>query len=172
MSGDCVVIVISVHAQSRGLSLHTSGSYFNHAGCLLLPRAMIEYNYVFTATNDVQSAAASNGTNNKINLTGEFIESTTAQGCIVVLECEYGSPDVFRALLLPDEISTSVESTIHDVVSSTYHVLVYDLEEDGLPNSHHAVEQNTNVTVLGNGECLLISVHFNIHSISYFRSHC
>ncbi|CAI8001360.1 hypothetical protein GBAR_LOCUS3172, partial [Geodia barretti] len=102
-------------------------------------------------TYDVQSAAASNGTNNKINLTGEFIESTTAQGCFIVLKSEYRNPDVFRALLLPDDSSTYIQSTIHDILSSTYHVLVYDLEEDGLPNSHPAVEQTTNVTVLGNG---------------------
>jgi hypothetical protein len=119
----------------------------------IVPRAMIGYNYVSTATYDVQSAAAdtTKGTNNKIKLTGEFIENTTAQGCFVVLQCEYRNPDVFRALLLPDDFSTSVQSTIHDVISSTYNMLVYDLEEDGLPNSHPAVEQNTTVTVMGNG---------------------
>ncbi|CAI8046215.1 hypothetical protein GBAR_LOCUS25541 [Geodia barretti] len=82
-------------------------------------------------------------------LTAEFIESTTAQGCFIVLQCEYGNPDVFRALLLPDDSSTSVQSTIHDVVSSTYNMFVYDLEEDELPNSHPAVEQNTTVTFMG-----------------------
>jgi hypothetical protein len=119
----------------------------------IVPRAMIGYNYVSTATYDVQSAAAdtTKGTNNKIKLTGEFIENTTAQGCFVVLQCEYRNPDVFRALLLPDDFSTSVQSTIHDVISSTYNMLVYDLEEDGLPNSHPAVEQNTTVTVARNG---------------------
>ena len=133
---------------------------------------MIEYNYVCTATNDVQSAAAATtkGTNNKINLTGEFIENTTAQGCFVVLQCEYGNPDVFRALLLPDDFSTSVKSTILNILSSTYHMLVYDLEEDGLPSSHPAVEQITTVTVLGNGECVLISLHFTIHYNFYCRS--
>ena len=126
----------------------------------IVPRAMIGYNYVFTATYDVQSAAADTTKgNNEITLTGEFIENTTAEGCFVVLQCEYRNPDVFRALLLPNNSSTYVKSTIHDVVSSTYHTLVYDLEEDGLPNSHPAVEQNTTVTVTGNGECLLISVH-------------
>ncbi|CAI8038559.1 hypothetical protein GBAR_LOCUS21502 [Geodia barretti] len=115
--------------------------------------------YTFTpgsatpSTYDVQSAAANTtkGTNNKINLTGEFIKDTTAQGCFVVLQCEYGNPDVFRVVLLPDDSSTSVESTIHDILSSTYNMLVYDLEEDELRSRHPAVEQSTNVTVMGNG---------------------
>ncbi|CAI8043109.1 hypothetical protein GBAR_LOCUS23920 [Geodia barretti] len=104
-------------------------------------------------TYDVQSAAAdtTKGTNNEIKLNGEFIKDTTALGCFVVLQCEYGNPDVFIALLLPDDSSTYVQSTIHDILSSTYHMFVYDLEEDGLPNSHPAVEQNTTVTVVGNG---------------------
>ncbi|CAI7992172.1 hypothetical protein GBAR_LOCUS937, partial [Geodia barretti] len=104
-------------------------------------------------TYDVQSAAAdtTKGTNNEITFTGEFIESTTAKGCFLVLQCEYGNPDVLRALLLPDDSSTYVQSIIDNILSSTYHVFVYDLEEDELPNSHPAVEQSTTVTVLGNG---------------------
>ena len=129
---------------------------------------------LITATNDVQSAAAdtTNGTNNEFTFTGEFIESTTAQGCFVVLECEYGNPDVFRALLLPDEISISVKSTILNILSSKYNMFVYDLEEDGRPNSHPAVEQSTTITVVGNGECLLICVHLALipHSNFYCRS--
>ncbi|CAI8055839.1 hypothetical protein GBAR_LOCUS30451 [Geodia barretti] len=104
-------------------------------------------------TYDVQSAAAdtTKGTNNEIKLTGEFIENTTAQGCFIVLQCEYGSPDVFRALLLPDDSSTSVESIIENVISSTYNMFVYDLEDDGLPSTHPAIEQDTTVIVVGNG---------------------
>ena len=103
---------------------------------------------LITATNDVQSADAStNGTNNMILVTGKFIEETRAKGCFVVLQCEYGSPDVFRALLLPNNFSGSVENTIDGVPASTYTMLVYDLEEDGLPNTKPAVEQSRNVTV-------------------------
>ena len=140
--------------------------------CSIVPRAIIGYNYVFTATYDVQSAAAdtTKGTDNGFTFTGEFIESTTAQGCFIVLESEYGNPDVFRALLLPDDSSTYVQSIIDNILSSTYHVFVYDLEEDGLPSSHPAVEQSTTVTVLGNGECLLICLHFTIHYNFYCRS--
>ncbi|CAI8024257.1 hypothetical protein GBAR_LOCUS14105 [Geodia barretti] len=65
-------------------------------------------------TYDVQSAAAdtTKGTDNGFTFTGEFIESTTAQGCFIVLESEYGNPDVFRALLLPDDSSTYVPQSI------------------------------------------------------------
>ena len=54
----------------------------------IVPRAMIGYNYVSTATYDVQSAAAdtTKGTNNEITFTGEFIENTMAKGCFIVLE--------------------------------------------------------------------------------------
>ncbi|CAI8006821.1 hypothetical protein GBAR_LOCUS4919, partial [Geodia barretti] len=103
-------------------------------------------------TYDVQSAAAdtTKSTSNEITLNGEFIESTTAQGFFVVLECECGNSDVFRALLLPDDSSTYVQSTIRNISSSRYNMFVYDLEEDGRPNSHPSVEQSTTVTVLGN----------------------
>ena len=88
---------------------------------------------------------------------GEFIKNTTAKGCFIVLQCDYGSPDLFRALLLPDTFSTFVESIITNIPPSTYHMLVYDLEEDGLPNSIPAVEQNNNkIDVEGEGECLLV----------------
>ena len=85
-------------------------------------------------------------------MTEEFIKNTTARGCFIVLECDYGSPDVFRALLRPDSFSTSVESIITNIPPLTYHLLVYDLEEDGLPNRIPAVEQSSSVTVEGEGE--------------------
>ena len=113
-------------------------------------------NVHLSATHDVQSAVGStNGGSNEITVTGEFIQNTTAKGCFVVLQSEYGSLDVFRALMLPDD-STSVAGIITNISSSTYHMLVYDLEEDGLPNRIPAVEQNNSVTVEGEGECLLV----------------
>ena len=86
-----------------------------------------------------------------IQITAKFIEGTKAKGCFAVFQCEYGSPDVFRALLLPN-----LNSVIIDVPASTYSMLVYDLEEDGLPNTKPAVEQSRTVTVEGGGKCLLI----------------
>ena len=106
-------------------------------------------------TYDVQSAAGStNDASNNITMTGEFIKNTTAKGCFVVLQCEDTLPDVFRVLLLPDTFNDSVNSTITNIPPSTYHLLVYDLEEDGLPNRNPAVEQSSDITV-EKGECLL-----------------
>ena len=73
-----------------------------------------------------------------------------------MLQCEYGSPDVFRALLLPDNFNNSVYSVIDDIPPSTYGLFVYDLEKDGLPNNIPAVKQNNSVTVKGEGKYLLI----------------
>ena len=106
---------------------------------------------LITATNDVQSAAASTNGTNMIQITAKFIQGTKAKGCFAVFQCEYGSPDVFRALLLPN-----LNSVIIDVPASTYSMLVYDLEEDGLPNTKPAVEQSRTVTVEGGGKRLLI----------------
>ena len=123
------------------------------------------------ATHDVQSAVGSTtGASNEITVTGEFIQNTTASGCFIVLQSESGSPDVFRALLLPANFKTSVESIITNIPPSTYHMLVYDLEEDGLPNSTPAVEQNNSVTVEGEGECLLVYyINMWLLSIFYYR---
>ena len=98
-----------------------------------------------------------------ILMTGKFIEETRAKGCFVVLQCQYGSPDVFIALLLPKDFSGSVESTIDGVPASTYSVLVYDLEEDGLPNTKPAVEQSKTFTVIGKG-----ILYANMVTLSWF----
>ena len=157
-------VTLAAHAR-RGLtsvcSFHGTEEVTKTCYCLII------------ATNDVQSAAAStNGTNNMILITAKFIEHTTAKGCFVVLQCQYGSPDVFRALLLPNNFSGSVENTIDGVPASTYSMLVYDLEEDGLPNTKPAVEQSRTVTVEGEGKYVLFwhlasfcYVHFQMQSL-------
>ena len=90
--------------------------------------------YYHAATNDVQGANVVANGPGTINVTGEFIASTTAKGCFIVFQCEEGFPDVFRALLLPDNPSTTVNSTINNVPPSNYTFIIYDLEEDALPN--------------------------------------
>ena len=98
-----------------------------------------------TATFDVQSIAVTAGVDEFL-VTVEFITSTTARGCFMVLESEDGSPDEFRALLRTDS-STTLVTTIDNVPPSTYTPLFYDLEQDGLPNMNLAYEQSTIVTV-------------------------
>ena len=87
------------------------------------------------ATNDVQKTTAVASGPGEIRVDGEFIEDTTAEGCFIVLQCEEESPDVFIALPLPDDAGTNVSITISSIPSSTYTMLVYDLEQDGLPNT-------------------------------------
>ena len=86
-----------------------------------------------------------------INVTGEFIANTTAKGCFIVLQSEEGSPDVFRALLLPDNPSTTVNSTINNVPPSKYTLFVYDLEEDALPNESQAYRDQNNIVIVEDG---------------------
>ena len=91
---------------------------------------------------------------NSINVTGEFITNSTARGCFLVLRSEDGSPDAFRALLR-SQPDSALMGTIDDLVSSTYTLLVYDLEQSGLPNIHPAYEVNNNFTVNRTGKGLI-----------------
>ena len=75
-----------------------------------------------------------------ITMTGELVTNTTAKGCFIVLQCEDESPDVFRAAPRPDKSTTSVISVITNVPPSNYTVIVYDLEEDGLPATTPSLE--------------------------------
>ena len=100
----------------------------------------------FTATYDVQSVTAEISGENSMDFTVEFIENTTATGYFLVLLNESGPPDMFRAIILrPGNNMTSTEK----VPASTYSTFVYDLEENGLPNTNPAYEQNNTFTVYG-----------------------
>lgn len=85
-------------------------------------------------------------------MNGELIINSTATGFLVVLQPEDGSPDEFRALLRQDETSTSLTSTINSLPTSTYKVIVYDLESDILPNINPAYEIDYPVRVFGEGK--------------------
>ncbi|CAI8035406.1 hypothetical protein GBAR_LOCUS19876 [Geodia barretti] len=97
-------------------------------------------------TFDVQNATV-NAAGNGLIVTVNFIANTTATGCFIVLQSEDGSPDEFRALLRP-ESETTLVATIDSVPPSTYTMLFYDLEQDGLPNSNVAYERSK-ITVDG-----------------------
>ena len=82
-------------------------------------------------------------------MTGEFVSNSAAKGVFIVLQSVDGSsPDVFRAVLRP-ESGMTLTDVIAAVPPSTYLPAFYDLEEDGLPNSSPAVEQNDSLTVQG-----------------------
>ena len=131
---------------------------------------MCTYCMLLAATNDVQRAMAVASGPGEIRVDGEFIENTTAEGCFIVLQCEEESPDVFIALPLPDDAGTNVSSTIDNIPPSTYTMLVYDLEQDGLPNTHPAQTPSNTVTVDdGKSNIILLMLKYACivsHSIS------
>ena len=101
-----------------------------------------------TATFDVQRATAGAIGSGQIIVTEEFVTNSPARGCFILLQSEDGSPDVFIALLRPGSDNT----TISNIPPSTYSVIFYDLEQNGLPNERPALEPNNTVTVEGTGE--------------------
>ena len=86
-----------------------------------------------------------------MNMTGKLMNNSMAMGCFVVLLPEDGAPDVFRALLRPDDSSLLLSSTINNIPSSTYTVLVYDLEQELLPGHDPAYELANTVNISGKG---------------------
>ena len=78
----------------------------------------------------------------EISVTADLITDSLARGLFIVFQSDDddddGSPDEFRAVLREGE-EDSVSSTIPAPPPSTYSVLVYDLENDGLPNTHPAL---------------------------------
>ena len=109
--------------------------------------------YLFpAATNDVQRAMAVASGPGEIRVDGKFIEDTTAEGCFIVLQSEERAPDVFIALPLPDDARTTPSSTIDSIPPSTYTMLVYDLEQDGLPNTHLAFKNESNTVTVDDGK--------------------
>ena len=105
------------------------------------------------ATFDLQTGnTSSDGIEGVISVIGYFINNTRAKGFFVVLQCEDGSVDVFRAVLPKNDSSTSLSGAINSVPPSTYAVFFYDLENDGLPNRKVAYQQNSTIVVENDGE--------------------
>ena len=70
-------------------------------------------------------------------MTGRFISNSHAPGCFVVLQCDNGSPDVFR--VLQRNSSNLIMTNMISVPPSTYTMNVHDLEEDGHINEIPAI---------------------------------
>ena len=106
------------------------------------------------ATFDLQTGnTSSDGIDGvTIFVIGDFINNTIAKGFFVVLQCNDGSVDVFRAVLPREKSSTSLNGSINNVPPSTYAVFFYDLENDGLPNRKVAYQQNSTIVVENDGE--------------------
>ena len=111
-------------------------------------------NIYFSATYDVQYASLTASGQNKMDMTVEFIESTTAKGCFIVLQNSPVSPDMFVAV-------PRSQTSIENIPASMYSVFVYDLEQDGMPNTSPAYEQNNYTAVSGEGKKTYLSQYFN-----------
>ena len=104
-----------------------------------------------------------------MDITLEFINSTAAKGCFVVLQDRLQSLDVFRAVPLPElSSSTTLTTTIDNILPSVYKVFVYDLEWDGVPSRSPAHEPSDNIAVFGEakGRCFayILSVRLSLMS--------
>ena len=112
-------------------------------------------------TFDVQKATAAQA-DTGISMTGELIDNSPAKGCFVVIQCVESNPDHYRALLRSENVNTV--SHIIDVPSlgdTAYSVTVYDLEENGLPNTMPAVAVDDRIKVPPHGKNQL---HNNINT--------
>ena len=100
--------------------------------------------WLSTATFDIQNPRASKDGSN-ITVEGEFINTTLATGCFIVIQGHSSNADIYRALL-----RRGSEQTMSEVISvptSNYTVYAYDLEENALPNPLPAVSSGTTITI-------------------------
>ena len=129
---------------------------------------------MFAATFDVQNSTTE-GIDNEIKVTGEFIINSDAMGCFVVFQSDDGSADQFRILLRSDS-----ENTVTNMISvpncSYTEYFVYDLEEEGDVNREPAILGKSNINIIS---CKLniLQTYMYIHvymyyTIDYMHVHC
>ena len=111
------------------------------------------FSFLFLATYDVQVASLTASGQNKMDVTVEYIENTTAKGCFLVLQNSPVSPDMFVAV-------PQSQSSIENIPASMYTVFVYDLEQDGMPNTSPAYEQNNYIAVSGKSKKNILVTDF------------
>ncbi|CAI7992180.1 hypothetical protein GBAR_LOCUS937, partial [Geodia barretti] len=155
--GDGCIIAVSLSLQELTFDLCSDGEYSFEVSTSPIP----------ITTHDVQSATVSSVRDDgEIIVTAEFIKSTTARGCFVVLQSgNESSADVFRALLRPGP-NTTLTSTISDAPSSTYRALFYDLEQDGIPNRSPALYEPNNVITANRNEAVSKVVSNVLNNVS------
>ena len=85
-------------------------------------------------TFDVQNidATVDNGT---ISIMGKFMVNSPAKGYLIIVKCNSSSPDRIMAVL-----NTSAAAVVAGLEPNIYDILVYDVEETGLPNETPAVQ--------------------------------
>ena len=126
----------------------------------------VPYHVLPTATYDVQSVVPDPRRDNKMNITVQFAENTTAKGFFIVLQNVSEPPDLFIAVLTSDSPTTA---TIDSIPPSMYTMFVYDLEEKGLPNECPAYKHYDSITISGNGEFFYLCQASHVFCL-YFSS--
>ena len=86
-------------------------------------------------------ATVGNGT---ITIKGKFIEDSPAKGCLIIVACNLPSLD--KMMAVPNANESAVVTGLE---RNTYDILVYDVEENGLPNEQLAVQKNDKVVTQG-----------------------
>ena len=89
-----------------------------------------------------------------MDVTVEFIENTTAKGSFIILQNISQSRDTFVAV-------PRSQTLIENIPASMYTVFVYDLEQDGMPNTSQAYEQTNYITMSGEGKKTYLSLYFS-----------
>lgn len=94
------------------------------------------------ATFDVLNAMVKK-TDKGINITVTFINGSSALGSFIVMQSQNDKSDHYQSL------HRNKESDVISLppVDATYTVLVYDLEQNGLPSAMPAIEINETVNV-------------------------
>ena len=101
---------------------------------------LFQHLFMYIATFDVQDVTVAKSCS-EIFVTGVFATNSAAKGLFVVLTSDDGLQDEFRAVLREGQGSGIT------VPPSTYTVLVYDLEENALPNENVAFIPSKTLTV-------------------------
>ena len=94
-------------------------------------------------TFDVQDIIATVGYGT-ITIIAKFIEESPAKGCLIIVTCNLPSPDKMMALTNANE-----EVVVTGLECNTYDILVYDVEENGLPNEQPAVQKKDIIVTQG-----------------------
>ena len=86
--------------------------------------------------------AVANVSDGILTVMKEFIVNSPAQGCFIVVKSQSQLPNRMMAVL-----NTSAPAEVAGLEPNIYDILVYDVEETGLPNETPAVQiEDINVT--------------------------
>ena len=116
-----------------------------------------EYYLLYTGTHDIQEIALTSATGG-VNISGAFVEHSTATGILVVVCTVTESDTLNYYLFVPRSFEQQRTSAVLECIpSGTYNVSLFTVEESDLPFNRAAtkvrtlsIDQGRNVDCLGN----------------------